>query len=334
LAQNPRVRIGRPGATTLLACVLAFAAGPAVAQSPSSQVPRIGVIGERSPTDPFLAAFRQGLQELGYVEGQNVVVEYRYAHAALERVPKLADELVRGRVNVLVVGGTVSARSTKQAAPNLPIVFATVGDPIGSGLVASLARPGGNVTGMSNFLPELSGKQLEILKALLPQLSRAALAYNPTNPSGAAILNGARQAARTLGVELQLVEVRRRSEIAGVFPTLAASRAGALVVVSDPVFGSDLAEIARLAVTHRLPAVYLRKEFAEAGGLLAYGPSFEDNYRRAAAYVDKILKGARAGDLPVEQPTKFDFVINAGTARALGVTIPESLLLRADRVIP
>jgi putative ABC transport system substrate-binding protein len=314
--------------------VLALLTTPLSAQAPGApRVPRVGVIGERSASDNFLVAFRQGLRDLGYVEGQNIVVEYRYAQTALDRVPALATELARLPVDVLVVGGTVSAQSARAAAPTIPIVFTTVGDPIGARLVGSLARPGGTITGLSNFLPEMTGKQLEVLKAAVPQLSRVVVLYNPTNPSADDILRGAREAARTLGLELDLVAVRARAEIAGAFSAMAARRAGALLVVSDPVFGGSLAQISKLAIAHRLPAVYARKEFAEAGGLFAYGPSFEANYRRAAEYVDKILKGARPGDLPVEQPTTFDFVINAGTPRTLAVTVPPSLLLRADRVI-
>lgn len=314
--------------------VLALLTTPLSAQAPGVfKVPRVGVIGERSASDNFLAAFRQGLRDLGYIEGQNIVIEYRYAQTALDRVPALATELARLPVDVLVVGGTVSAQSARAAAPTIPIVFTTVGDPIGARLVGSLARPGGTITGLSNFLPEMTGKQLEVLKAAVPQLSRVVVLYNPTNPSADDILRGAREAARTLGLELDLVGVRARAEIAGAFSAMAARRAGALLVVSDPVFGGSLAQISKLAIAHRLPAVYARKEFAEAGGLFAYGPSFEANYRRAAEYVDKILKGARPGDLPVEQPTTFDFVINAGTARTLAVTVPPSLLLRADRVI-
>jgi putative ABC transport system substrate-binding protein len=314
--------------------VLALLTTPLSAQAPgASKVPRVGVIGERSASDNFLAAFRQGLRDLGYVEGQNIVVEYRYAQTALDRVPALATEPARLPVDVLVVGGTASAQSARAAAPTIPIVFTTVGDPIGARLVGSLARPGGTITGLSNFLPEMTGKQLEMLKAAVPQLSRVVVLYNPTNPSADDILRGAREAARTLGLELDLVGVRARAEIAGAFSAMAARRAEPLLVVSDPVFGGSLAQISKLAIAHRLPAVYARKEFAETGGLFAYGPSFEANYRRAAEYVDKILKGARPGDLPVEQPTTFDFVINAGTARTLAVTVPPSLLLRADRVI-
>lgn len=299
-----------------------------------SQVPRIGVIGEFSPTHPFLAAFRQGLRELGYTEGENIVIEYRQTQGALDRTSGFAAELIRLNVDVLVVGGTVSARSAKAQTTAVPIVFTTVGDPVGSGLVASLARPGGNATGLSVLLsPELSGKHLDLLKAAVPRVSRVAVLYNPANPAARAALDGAREAARALTVELQVLEVRHRNEVASAFSALTPRRVGALLAISDPVFGNELAQLAKLAAKNRLPAIYNRKEFAEAGGLLAYGPSYSDNYRRAASYVEKILKGAKPADLPVEQPSKLEFVINLKTARALGLTIPESLLRRADQVI-
>ncbi len=302
----------------------------AEAQRPS-KVPRVGVIGERSPSDPFLAAFRQGLRELGYAEGQSIVIEYRYGHGMLDRVPNLAAELIRLNVDVLVVGGTVAAQSAKALTPTVPIVFVLAGDPVGSGLVASLARPGGNATGMSNFVSELGGKQLELLKVAVPQVSRVTVLYNPANPGPA--LDRTRKAAQALAVELQVLEVRQPNHLASAFSALTPWRPGALLALSDPVLGNELAQLAKLAIKHRLPAMYSRREFTEAGGLLAYGPSFEDNYRRAATYVDKILKGAKPADLPVEQPTKFEFVINLKTAKALGLTIPQSLLLRADEVI-
>ena len=315
--------------------VLSFLAAPLVAEAQQPpKAPRIGVIGERAPTDPFITAFRQGLRELGYTEGQNIVIEYRFTHGVLDRVPKIAAELIRLKVDVLVVGGTVSAQSVKAVTSTVPIVFTTAGDPVGSGLVASLAHPGGNVTGTSSILnPELSGKQLELLKAAVPHVSRVAVLYNPVNPIAGHLLNGAREAARSLAMELQVFEARQRNELASAFAALMAWRPGGLLVVSDPVFGNELAQLANLAVKNRLPALYARREFTEAGGLLAYGPSYSDNYRRAATYVDKILKGAKPGDLPVEEPTKLEFVINLKTARALGLTIPPSLLGRADEVI-
>lgn len=300
---------------------------------PPSKVPRIGVIGERSAGDPFHAAFQQGLRDLGYAEGRNIAIEYRYAHGILDQVSALAAQLVRLEVDVLVVGGTVSAQAAKNATTTVPIVFTSVGDPVGSGLVASLAHPGGNVTGLSNLTFDLTGKQIELLKAAAPQVSRVTVLYNPVNAATALGLDEARRAARTLAVELQTLGVRQPSELEPAFSALKAWRSGAILAISDPVFGSQLAKYSTLAARSRLPAMYARSEFAEAGGLLAYGPSLSENYRRAAVYVDRILKGARPADLPVEQPTKVALVINLKTARALGLTLAPSLLERADQVI-
>jgi ABC-type uncharacterized transport system substrate-binding protein len=321
-------------AAVLTALVLLFAAPVSTHAQPPPRVPRIGVIGERSSSDPFLAAFRRGLRELGYTEGQSIAIEYRYAHGALDRVPGIAAELVRARVEVLVVGGTVSAQSARTVTTTVPIVFALAGDPVASGLVSSLARPGGNATGLSNFVPEMSAKQLELLKAAAPHVSRVAILYNSTNPVHAGpALDEAKDAARTLGLELQTVDVKRRSEVAPAFTTLMAGRPGAVLILSDPVFGNELGQLSRLAARHHLPAMYSRREFAEVGGLLTYGPSFPDNYRRAASYVDRILKGAKPADLPVERPTTFDLAVNLRTAKALGLTLSPSLVLRADEVI-
>lgn len=297
------------------------------------RVPRIGFISETRAADPFLTAFREGLHDLGYVEGRNVVVETRYAQGVLERVPGFATELVRARVDVLVVGGTVSAKSAGEATARVPIVFALAGDPVGSGIVSSLGRPGGNITGISNLSPGLLPKQLELLRMAAPRVSRIGIVYNPANPATAPALEETREAARSMAVELQVLEVRRPDELSSALAVLDRWHAGALIAVSDPVVGSRLRDLSREAMRHRLPAMYSRREFVEVGGLLAYGPSYEDNYRRAATYVDKILKGARPGDLPVEQPTRFELVVNRKTARALGLTLPPALLLRADRVI-
>lgn len=300
---------------------------------PRAKLPRVGVIGEGPGTEPLLAAFRKGLRDLGYVEGQNILVEYRSTQGALDRIPRLAAELVRLGADVLVVGGTVSALSVKAATTTVPIVFTQAGDPVGSGLVASLSHPGGHVTGLSNLAPGLAPKQLEVLRAAAPHVSRVAVLYNPVNPTAASALDETRGAGRAMTLELKILEVRRPEELAGAFTALTAWRADGLLVVSDPVFGNNLAQLAKLTGAHRLPAVYSRREFVEAGGLAAYGPSFEDNYRRAATYVDRILKGARPGELPVEQPTRFELAVNLGTARALGLTIAPELLLRADRVV-
>ena len=305
-------------------------AAPSRAQE---RMPRVGFISEAGAADPFLVAFRAGLHDLGYVEGRSVVVVTRYAQGLLERVPAFAAELVREKVDVLVVGGTVSAKSAGEATARVPIVFALAGDPVGSGIVSSLGHPGGNITGISNLSPGLLPKQLELLRTAAPRVSRVGIVYNPANPATIPALEETREAARSMAVELQVLEVRRPDELSGALAALGRWRAGALIAVSDPVVGSRLRELSREALRHRLPAMYSRREFVEVGGLMAYGPSYEDNYRRAAIFVDKILKGARPGDLPVEQPTRFELVVNRKTAGVLGLALPPALLLRADRVI-
>jgi putative ABC transport system substrate-binding protein len=311
----------------------ALAAPLAAEAQPAGKSPRIGVINEMAAGHLFVEAFRQGLREVGYVEGQNIVVEYRHVQGRIDQVPALAGELVRAKVDVLLVAGSAAARSAKAVTTTVPIVFATAGDPVSSGLVASLARPGGNATGLSVLTPDLGAKQLELLKATVPRVHRVGLLYNPENPSARDQLSVARNAARTLGLELQPAEIRQAAELTEAFTRLAAGRATAVVALGDPILGNAIDRISKLAATHRLPAIYVRREFAEAGGLLAYGPSFVDNYRRAATYVDKILKGAKPADLPIEQPTKFELVINLKTAKALGLTLPPSLLARADQLI-
>lgn len=315
--------------------VLVFAAlvGPFTAEAqPAGKLPRVGVIWEIATTPSPATGFRQGLRELGYIEGQNIIVEDRHTAGRFDQVPKLATELIALGVDVLVVGGTTSAQSAKAVTSTVPIVFALVGDPVGSGLVASLAQPGGNATGLSNLVSELSGKQLEILKAALPQVSRIGVLYNPVNPASRGALEEARASARTLAVELQVQEIRQPNELAHAFSVLRSRRAGAVLVVSDSVF-APVSEVAKLAVQSRLPAIHASRGFPEAGGLFGYGPSFTENLRRAASYVDKILKGAKPADLPVQQPTKIEFVINMKAAKALGLTVPQPLLLRADTVI-
>ena len=318
----------------IIGAALGLVAAPFAAEAqPAGKVPRVGVIGD-SLTDPTVEAFRQGLRELGYTEGQSIVIEARFTHGVVDRVSDLAAELIRLKVDVMVVGGTVAARLAKAQTKTVPIVFTLAGDPVGSGLVASLARPGGNATGLSNIISELSGKQLELLKAAVPQVSRVTVLYNPANPAARSALNGARGAARTLGTELRVLEVREPNALESALSAPTARSAGSLLVISDPIFGSVLlGQLAQLAVKNRLPTMYPSRSFAEAGGLMTYGPSFPDNWRRAATYVDKILKGAKPVDLPVQQPTKFELVINLKTAKAIGLTIPPSLLLRADQVI-
>ena len=322
------------GAVAAALVTLGLVAASVAAEAPAPRVPRVGVIGERSDTDPLLAEFREGLRELGLAEGQSIAIDYRYAHGELERVSTLATELVRDGVAVLVVGGTVSAQRARAVTTTVPIVFALAGEPVASGLVESIARPGGNATGLSNFVPEMTAKQIEMLKAAAPQVSRIAVLYNPTSPVHAGpALDMARQAARALGVEVQAVEVRQRSDLARAFSVLTSGRAGAVLALADPVLGNELPQLSRLAAQHRLPAMYVRREFADVGGLLTYGPSYPDNYRRAAVYVDKILRGAKPAELPVEQPRLFELVVNLKTARALGLAMPDSLVHRADEVL-
>jgi len=328
----PATPVSRRAALAFLVALGTLLPSAAIAQQPP-RAPRIGVIGERSASDPFLAAFRRGMSKLGYVDGRNITIEYRYAQGVLDQVPRLAAELIDLKVDVLLVGGTVSTQSAMKFSHSVPIVFTTVGDPVTSGIVASLARPGGNVTGLATFSFELGGKQLELLKAAVPKLSRVSVLYNPLNAAAKAGIDTTKAAGGTLGIELQLLEVRQPESLAGAFATLTPWRAGGLLVLADPVFGNQLLRLAKLAAAQRLPAIYLRSEFAEAGGLLAYGPSFSDNYRRAAAYVDKILKGAKPADLPVEQPAKFDLAVNLKTARDFGLTIPQELVGRADQII-
>ena len=297
----------------------------------ASKIPRIGVLSERPAPDPMVAAFLEGLGELGYVEGRNIVIERRHGQGASDRYPGLVAELIGLKVDILVVGGSVATRSAKAATTTVPIVFTSVGDPVAAGFVRSLSRPGGNATGLSNISADLGGKQLELLKMAAPKISRIAVLHDPLS-SGPA-LNVVRDAARTLGLQLQLLEVRHATELPRVFSTAASRRADAILAISSPVIGNALPEVSKLAAMNRLPSIYSRSEFAEEGGLLAYGPSFSINYRRAAAYVDKILKGAKPGDLPVEQPTRFEFVVNLNTAKALGLVMPPSVVQRADRVI-
>jgi putative ABC transport system substrate-binding protein len=281
-------------------------------------------------------AFLQGLRDLGYVEGHNVVIEYRSAEGRLERLPALAAELVSLKVDVIVARATVAALAAKQATRTIPIVFPTVSDPVATGLVTSFARPGENVTGLSFFTPELVGKSMELLKEAVPGVSRIAVLWQPpafAEHQGKALLKAAEVAARTLGVRLQVVEARGPDDFERAFSEMTGARADALVVLTSATFAQARRRLVDLTAKSRLPAMYPLREYVDAGGLMSYGPNVLDQFRRAAIYVDKILKGAKPGDLPIEQPTKFDLVINLKTAKALGLTIPPSLLQRADQVI-
>ena len=322
--------------TAVVLLLLAAPLATATAQPPE-KVPRVGYLSPGSPSEPFrqrrFEAFRQGLRELGYVEGQNIAIESRWAEGKYDRYPALAADLVRLKVDVIVAVGGRASEVAKHATRTIPIVMSVVIDPLGSGLVASLARPGGNVTGISLMTPDLVGKQLEVLKEVVPKVSRVALLWNPDNPGSAAQLREAEAAARALGVRLQILAARDPQEIDSAFAAMTRGRAAALVVLADAILLNQRRQIAELAAERRLPAVYGPSEHAEAGGLMAYSANLLDLERRAATYVDKILKGAKPADLPVQQPTKFELVINLKTAKALGLTIPPSILQRADRVI-
>jgi len=320
----------------VFALALSILAAPfaAHAQQPA-KVPRVGYLSVLSFTDnPHdLEAFRQGLRELGYVEGQNIAIEYRFGEGRPERLPALAAELVRLKVDVIVTAAPAAPEAAKQATNTVPIVFAVVGDPVAVGLVASVARPGGNITGLSSIASEVVGKQLELLKEVAPKVSRVAVLQNPSNYSHPPTLRQAEGAARALGVQLHILQARTPTEIDAAFAAMRSQRAGAVLVLRDGLFRAQRTQIAALAAKSRLPAVYGNREYAEAGGLMAYGASTPHMYRRAATYVDKILKGAKPADLPVEQPTKFELVVNLKTAKALGLTIPQSIRIRADHVI-
>jgi putative tryptophan/tyrosine transport system substrate-binding protein len=324
----------RVSLVALLAVFLFAAPLVAEAQAPA-KVPRIGFLSGRSPTDNVhnLESFRQGLRELGYVEGQNIAIEYRFAENRPERLPALATELVRLKVDVIVTAGPPAPQVAKQATRTIPIVFAVGNDPVADGLVTSIARPGGNITGLAAIAAEVVGKQLELLKEVAPKVSRVAVLQNPNHRGHPAVLREAEAPARALGVKLQIVQASNPSEIDAAFASMRSQSAGGVLVLRDGLFLAQRTQIAVLAAKSRLPAVYGLREHAEAGGLMAYGASVPVMYRRAAHYVDKILKGANAAGLPVEQPTKFELVINLKTAKALGLTIPPSLLQRADEVL-
>jgi len=320
-----------------LAVVLAFnLLAPLVAETQQAgKVARIGVLHPGAPatSQHFAAAFDQGLRELGYLQGQNIVVERRFAEAKSERLFDLAAELVRLKVDVIVTSTDPGIAAVKQQTQTIPIVMANSTDPVGTGFVASLARPGGNVTGLSSLSPELGAKRLELLKEALPGLSRVAIVWNPEVRGGVLEYKETESAARSLRLQLQSVEVNRADDFDRAFAALRTARAEALTVAASSVAFRNRSQIASLAQKNRLPSMFGLREFADAGGLMAYGPNYADGWHRAATYVDKILKGAKPGDLPVEQPTKFELVINMATAKALGLTIPQTLLQRADQII-
>ena len=322
----------RLGLIVTLALALLVATLAAGAQPPG-KVYRIGYVGTVPPPAPQWDALLDGLREHGYIEGRNIVFERRFSGGKAERFPEFAAEMVRLRVDVIIVPTTPAALAAKNATQAIPIVIVTALDPVRAGLVASLARPGGNITGLSVLAPELSGKRLELLKEVVPGMTRVAVLWNAANPANASAWEETQAAAGALGLLLHSREVRGPQDLKGAFALTAKVRPDALLVLGDSLLGIYRQQIVEFATQQHLPSVFFGREWVVAGGLMSYGPSVPDLYRRAATYVDKILKGAKPAALPVEQPTKFELVINLKTAKALGLTIPRSVLVRADEVI-
>ena len=328
-------RAERTNVAGLMLCTMLFAlCGSAEAQQPK-KVPRIGYLVAGYPSDiqARTDAFRQGLRELGYEEGKNIVIEQRYAEGKIDRLSPLAAELVRLNVKAIVAAGPQATRRAKETTSTIPIVMGFHNDPIGSGVVASLARPGGNVTGLSTLAPEISGKQLELLQEIVPKLSRVVVLGNSTDPGNPQVLRETERAAIALGVQHVYVDVRSPEDIETAFRKASNRRGDAVLALPSFLLTSQRKHLVNLALKTRLPSIYDREEFVQDGGLMSYSVSSTDLFRRAAVYVDKILKGAKPADLPVEQPTKFEFVINLKAAKQIGLTIPPNVLARADRVI-
>ena len=305
------------------------------AQRQPAKVPRIGFL-DATPSDLAryrVAGLRDGLRELGYVEGKNIVIEYRWAEGKYERLPGMAAELVQLKVDVIVAASTNAIQAAQQATATIPIVMCATGDPVGSGFVASLSRPGGNITGLSNLAVDLSSKYLELLRVAVPKLSRVAVLMNPGHPLHPVFLKNIQATAQTIGVKVSPLQVGTASQFDVAFAAMKQERAGALIVLPDAFFLTQARRIAELVAQQRLPTMFWTREPVEAGGLMSYGQNVAEHYYRAATYVDKILKGAKPADMPVEQPTKIELVINLKTAKAIGLTISQDLLFRADKVI-
>jgi putative ABC transport system substrate-binding protein len=325
----------RNSTSAILVCALLFALYVCAEAQHTKKVPRIGYLSANSPSATTVGteAFRQGLRELGYIHGKNISIEWRYAEEKRDRLFALAADLVRLKMDVIVTGGPSATRAAKEATDAIPIVFTFDSDPVANRFVASLARPDRNITGLSSLAPEISGKQLELLKEIVPNLSSVAVLGSSTQPGNAQALRETELAAGVFKVKFQYLDVLSSKDLEAAFSAASKGRADAVLVLQTPVFTSQRAQLADLATKNRVPTMYPRNEYVEEGGLIFYGASVPDLYRRAATYVDKILKGAKPADLPVEQPTKFDLIINLKAAKQIGLTIPPSVLARADRVI-
>jgi len=323
-----------------LTLIVAFALSvlltpPATEAQQKAHLPRVGYLGTSSASleAELVKAFREGLRDLGYVEGQNILIEYRWAEGNYQRFPDLVADLVNLKVDLILTAGTPGALAAKRATQTIPIVMAVTGDAVGTGLVSSLARPGGNLTGLTMMVPDLEGKRLEILREVVPKLTALVVLLNTANPLTAIQWKQTEISARTLGIQLQSVELRRPEEFKDAFAKVARQRPDGITMVADRFLLAHRMQIVDFVAKTRLPAIYPYRDFVVAGGLMSYSPSYEELFRRSATYVDKILKGAKPSDLPIEQPTKFELLVNMRTAKTLGVPIPPSLLLRADHVV-
>jgi putative ABC transport system substrate-binding protein len=333
---NPKSKIENPKWVRIFAIALTFAFGGAVAEAQQpGKIPRIGLLSPFSPSDTvhWHEAFRQGLRDHGWIEGKNIRIEYRYAEGKNDRLPDLVADLIHLNVDLIVASVATDALVAKKATRTIPIVMASAGDPVASGLVDSLARPGGNITGLSQIAPELAGKRLELLKEVVPKLSRVAVLWRPEGASSPLAWEESQTPARVLGLQLHSMEVRSANDFDKAFEEATRARVGALAVMPDPLFAGNLKRIADFAAKGRLPSIFHLREFVDSGGLMTYGPDRSDMFRRTATFVDKILKGTKPADLPVEQPTKFEFIINLKAAKQIGLTVPPNVLARADKVI-
>jgi len=321
--------------TVLTLCAMLFALCVSAEAQPPGKIPSIGFLGNSTAAleENLVEPFRQVLRDLGYVEGRNILIEYRWAEGKYERFPTLIAELVAQKVDVIVTAGTPAALAVKKAAPSVPLVMAAAGDPIGTGLIESLAHPGGNITGLSGMAVDLEGKRIELLREVIPKLSHLAVFWNPTSPLQVNSEKEVQAAARAFKMKVLSLGVQAPEQFDNAFATIRSERPHALLVLPDRLFLHNRARIMEFATKQHLPGVYAYVELVEAGGLMSYGPSYADMHRRAAIFVDKILKGRKPSDLPVEQPMKFDFVINLKAAKQIGLTIPPNVLARADRVI-